>query len=588
MESTTDGTTEDLFYATSGPRDASIVLVGESWGREELIYKKPFIGQSGEELNLILAEAGLDRDKILCTNVVNTQPPRNELERIFNPYSRDVFSYRGLNPTDGIMREITRLYNQIDAYPRKLIIAAGNWSLWSLSDVTGVGSKTTSKGVTTKVPTGITSWRGSHLYTSTLKTQTKLLPILHPAAILREWKWRAVTVQDLRRVEQINEWWPKVGPDIVIPKNAEECIFCLEELLQQLAKGLRRISNDIETHKGLITCIGFAEGGYNDEGKALVIPLIRAEGTRDIREFTSWWNSKSEARITHLLRAILCHPNILLEGQNYIYDTQYFIRWLGVQPRCDFDTMLAQHLLFPGTPKGLDFLSSLYCTYHRYWKDDGKDWNITGNQEKNLIYNGEDCLRTYECATILRSLITQFKMEKQWENEKQKWLLALKMMLRGIRIDMEHRTKLRKEIFLEQQRVHARLGNLIPHSIVPKLKTSKVPWFASPKQQQMLFYDILGLEGKTHRKTGRTSINDESLNLLEEQYPELRTIFAHIRAERSLGVFRSNFLDAEVDHDNHMRTSFNPAGSETFRWSSSANAFGGGTNLQNIPKGDEE
>ena len=37
----------------------------------------------------------------------------------------------------------------------------------------------------------------------------------------------------------------------------------------------------------------------------------------------------------------------------------------------------------------------------------------------------------------------------------------------------------------------------------------------------------------------------------------------------------------------HGRTSFNPAGPETFRWSSSTNPFGTGGNFQNIPSGKE-
>lgn len=533
----------------------------------------------------MLTEAGLDRGQILCTNVVNRQPPKNELERLFLPYSRTTPMFRRLNPPTDIIAEVHRLHSQLEAYPRKLIIAAGNWSLWALSNNTGIGSKTIAPGVTVKVPTGITSWRGSHLYTD---AGIKLLPIIHPAAILREWKWRQTTVQDLRRAHQVDDWWPQEGfePRIKIPRSADECIEYLEQLLLSANNGPPlRLANDIETHKGLITVIGFGYGGFSHEGRALVTPLIRANGPH---EFDSWWPPRAEAYIINLIRQILTHPNILIEGQNYIYDTQYFIRWLGVQPRCDFDTMLAQHLLFPGTPKGLDFLSSLYCHYHRYWKEDGKDWDVEGNQEKNLLYNGEDCLRTYECATVLRSIIKSFGMEKQWENEKEKWLLALEMTREGIRVDVEHRAKLRKEVFLEQQRVHSRLAAFIPESIIPKLKSSKVPWYCSEKQQKILFYDIMGLEAKTHRKTKRPSVNDESLNLLEEEYPELRTLFLHLKAERSLGVFRSNFLDAEVDSDNRMRSSFNPAGPETFRWSSSANVFGSGTNLQNIPEGDED
>ena len=35
--------------------------------------------------------------------------------------------------------------------------------------------------------------------------------------------------------------------------------------------------------------------------------------------------------------------------------------------------MLAQHVLFPGTPKDLAYLSSLYDPYHVYWKEDHKE-----------------------------------------------------------------------------------------------------------------------------------------------------------------------------------------------------------------------
>lgn len=578
---------KDLWWGSSGPRDAEIVIVGESWGFEELAAEEPFVGQSGQELSRMLAEAGLDRDAILCTNVVNRKPPRNELGRLMLPNKRGVFTHRGLNPTPEIMAELARLQMQLSAFPRRLIIAAGNWALWSLSDCTGIGTKNYGEGYTVKEPTGITSWRASQLYTSTLPQRTPLLPIIHPAAILREWKWRQTTVQDLRRAHNVGDWTP-ARVDIRIPESYDEIEEWLKAVLYQSIKAPFRLANDIETWRGLITVIGFGYGSYSNEGHALVIPLLRVSGAGPNREYASWWEPRVEARIIRLLRQVLTNPSILIEGQNYLYDTQYYHRWLGITPRLDFDTMLAHHLLFPGTPKGLDFLSSLYCHYHRYWKDDGKEWDVAGNQHAALIYNGEDNLRTAECATVLRRLIELLGMSEQWTYEKRKADLALRMMLKGIRIDMDLRRRLRGQVFLEQQRIQNRLARLIPPSIIPVPKTSKVPWFASPHQQRELFYEILGLEGKTNRKTGRPTVNDEALNDLEEAYPELSTLFLHLKAERSVGVFRENFLDAAVDSDGRMRSSFNIAGTETFRWSSSANVFGSGTNLQNIPSGDEE
>jgi DNA polymerase-1 len=59
-----------------------------------------------------------------------------------------------------------------------------------------------------------------------------------------------------------------------------------------------------------------------------------------------------------------------------------------------------------------------------------------------------------------------------------------------------------------------------------------------------------------------------------------------------MGIFLSNFLTAQLDEDQRMRCAYNIGGSEsgksapkTYRLSSSENAFGSGTNLQNIPSG---
>src|SRR5260370_37731581 len=297
---------DGLWHGSSGPRDAGIVIVGESWGLEELAEGQPFVGQSGQELDRMLAEAGLQRDDIFCTNVVNRKPPRNELGRLFLPYSKEAPKYRGLNPTPDIMVELSRLKDQLTRYPRDLIIAAGNWSLWALSDKTGVGSKSYGEGYTVKEPTGITSWRASQIWTDNLPTRTKLLPVVHPAAILREWKWRQTTVQDLRRAHNHKDWEPN-HIDIKIPQNFAEIEAWFAPLLEKAEKEPIRLANDMETYKHLITVIGFGYGEYGPSGHALVIPLVRARGKENI---TSWWDPSTEARIITLIRKILTHPNV--------------------------------------------------------------------------------------------------------------------------------------------------------------------------------------------------------------------------------------------------------------------------------------
>jgi len=59
------------------PRGARILLVGEAPGRSEDEGGLPFIGRSGQLLDEMLAEAGLDRSELAVGNTVKCRPPDN-------------------------------------------------------------------------------------------------------------------------------------------------------------------------------------------------------------------------------------------------------------------------------------------------------------------------------------------------------------------------------------------------------------------------------------------------------------------------------------------------------------------------------
>lgn len=577
-----------LFDCTTGPHDARIMLVGESWGAEEKAQRKPFVGSSGLELDRMLAEAGIDRRSILCTNVFNSQPEGNEAWHFFHDNTHNGPLSRGLRPTDFAMSEVDRLHKQITATKPLLVVAAGNYSLWATTTCCSKSSMSTGTGATVNVPTGITSWRGSMLE-STLLPGVKVLPILHPAAIMRAWYQRAITVHDLRtRVPRAlhGMWRPPSAPTTLAPGSFVETREVLELWKAQLDSGKRlRLAHDIETARRLITCMSFATGPYNESGFALVIPFVRPKG----KGWENFWSEEEEHAISSLVRRVLSHPNVLVEGQNYLYDTQYIEAELGVTPRLDFDTMLAHHLLFPGTPKGLDYLSSLYCKYHWYWKEDLKEWDDSIDWGQNLRYNAEDALRTYECATTLRQMLKDNGMLELWEWEKKKSALALSLMQRGIRVNREARARLAFELSTALTERHSWLSSIIPQTwLKPYLKTSKSNWWESVHQQKTLFYEILGLKGQVNRTTGKSTINYEALQELKAKNPGLARIFDCLIDCRSIGVYHNTFIKAELELNGRMKCMFNPAGTSTFRWSSSSNAFGRGTNLQNIPMGEED
>jgi len=325
----------------------------------------------------------------------------------------------------------------------------------------------------------------------------------------------------------------------------------------------------------------------------MTIPFVRKVNT-PTHLLESHWTVEQEAQITWRLQKLLTHPNLDLEGQNFLYDTQYIYDHWGVIPYANFDTMYAWHVCFPGTPKALDYLSSLFCCYHRYWKEDHKEWDLANGDVGTLLrYNAEDCVRTYECGTTIRQLVASFGLTEQWEWMKQKRDLALRMMLRGVKINTTLRDRLGYELMETHSELATRILAIIPQKWAGdpgKSAKTKEPvlWFSSGKQLKWVFGEFLGIKIPHHRKTKQETLGKEALNELREKYPIWLPLFDLLSDIRSVGVFLSHFVRAPLDPGNRMRCSFNPAGTETFRWSSSKNAFGRGANLQNLPKGDED
>lgn len=571
----------DLWFGTSGPVDAKIVLVGESWGAEELKEKRPFVGSSGTELTRILAEAGLDRNSILMTNVVAAKPLNNDMFNFF--HHKDEVKVlkrqpvRGLYPTDFAVTEIDRLHQQIKSHPRSLVIAAGNWSMWAVSNCASIE---TVEG--RKVPGGIMSWRGSMWYCDAVEPKTPMLPIIHPAAIQRAWYNRAVTVHDLKaRVPMAlrGDWRPNPAPVMLSPPTFQQAVQRLQMWLNTASENNKiDLAVDCETiRRRFISVVGFSDS----LNFAMCIPFVR----RDCPDggIDPYWTVEEEATLVRLIRRVFLHPHIRVEGQNFIYDTQFFQEWFGVTPRLDFDTMLAQNVLFPGTPKGLDYLSSLFCRYHWYWKEDNKDWDSVGNLQRLMDYNCLDVLRTRECAATQRQLIKQLGQEWQWDFKMKVNNLCLRMMNRGVRIDTTKRAAMFHELQNAMNGYQRELLNIIPQEMITT-KSDKM-WYASPQQTAQLFYDILGFRKVLHPKTGRPTTGKMALEQLKKWHPEFTGLFNRLdmlgSVENTAAV-----VQMQLNERGRAQCSYNPAGTETHRLSSSKNAFGGGTNLQNLTKGE--
>lgn len=546
----------------TGPKNASIMIIGEAPGADEEVVGKPFVGASGEELNRMLAECHINRAHCYITNVIKTRPKNNDIEEFITD-KKTIAKAKGWSEFQG--RYVSRdAYNdilvtraEIDEVKPNIVIACGDIAMWALT-----GKE------------GITNWRGSILEgIHNAGTIYKIIPIYHPAAILRMWEWRTITLNDLRRarLESLTNIvaYPKYR--FVVRPSFDEVmmhLYLLRERLDTLERDAF-LSVDIETRLGHIACIGLATSTED----AICIPFMCIENEQ------GYWTLEQEQHIVQALRYILTHERCFVVGQNFLYDAQYFAKHWGFIPNCKFDTMLAQHTCFPALPKSLAFLSSIYCRYHQYWKDDGKLWEPKKMPEERLWqYNCRDAVITFECFYELEKVIKVMQLEAVWQFQMSLFMPVLEMMLRGVRINHSKREEFAISLVEEEAKRQKYLNTAIGKNINIR----------STKQLQQLFYQDFGVQEIRNRKTKKPTTDDDALKRIGQRELLLKPIVERIAEMRSIGVYYSTFVQGRYDTDRRLRCSYNIGGTTTFRFSSSEDAFGFGMNLQNVPPEDRD
>jgi DNA polymerase I-like protein with 3'-5' exonuclease and polymerase domains len=200
-------------------------------------------------------------------------------------------------------------------------------------------------------------------------------------------------------------------------------------------------------------------------------------------------------------------------------------------------------------------------------------------EEERWAYNCEDCVRTLEIAEVEQGIIAKMGLDSPHALQQAILYPVLDAMIKGVRVDKSLREEMRKELEAEAKKREEYFLTVLGHKLNPK----------SPKQMMKLFYEDLKqpviMKRGTKGKAARPTLDDEALTKVGNREPILRPLLRRIAEYRSIGVFRATFIEAPLDIDDRMRCSYNVCGTSTYRLSSSENAFGSGTNLQNLPKG---
>lgn len=325
-----------------------IVIVGEAWGAQEELERVPFVGYTGTFLYKMLRIAGIDKRECFITNVFNLRPQgggyaANDIKNLTGPkedalpgwpqYERGKYIRAEFKP------ELDRLLEEIRRESPTLIIALGNTATWALLH-----------------QTKITQIRGAAAWSDVV--DCKVLPTLHPSAILRNYKDYPVFVKDLAKARRESEF-----PELHRPRRFIHTEPTYEEILAFDAEHIApssALSIDIETAGRDITCIGFAPSIEH----ALVIPFhdpTKADGNY-------WPDLATEVAVWEWVRAKCAEPKATVVGQNYNYDMGFMYRSYGIpSPTATDDTMLMHHAMQPELQKSLGFMGSIY-TDELSWK----------------------------------------------------------------------------------------------------------------------------------------------------------------------------------------------------------------------------
>jgi DNA polymerase len=158
-----------------------VVLVGEAPGAEEARLGRPFVGRSGQLLDKMLEQAGIERDQCIIANVFRFRPPGNKVDHFF--ISRRAATQVGIGIAESFGKfgsafcrtdfapEIEHLRDMLKQKKPKIVVALGRTPLWAL---------TGESGLLTKV---------GKLLPCRLLPGVEVMPTFHPSFILRgNWK----------------------------------------------------------------------------------------------------------------------------------------------------------------------------------------------------------------------------------------------------------------------------------------------------------------------------------------------------------------------------------------------------------------
>jgi len=549
-----------------GPLDARIVLIGEAPGPTENALGRPFMGASGNMLGDWWRPLGLSRGQIRIDNLLQRMPPGSKID---NASVEEV-----VEAIQHLRQRITEL-----RYPC-VIVPTGNYATFALTGKGKVkaairkalGEEVTSTQAEKKA--GILSLRGSvYQYTDLSGRKMKLIPTVHPSRFLHGNRHKQGTaIADWKRI--IRE---SASPDYR-PVNRTHVIEPTEHEVAKYVKFVKyyekdiRLSLDIETWGGTLTCVGFSH-------KSDYSITIATTSKRQRDTFLPYVKTLCDTQCEKIL-------------QNGLYD-YYWLSHFGIKPvNWKWDTMGMAHAINPIGQFTLEFLCSIHVDDYQYWKDEAKDAEEIKKYARDLqslwVYNGLDCCYTHELQEQLAIQVQEAgRMEFYFHHYRDLFIPLLGLMRHGVKVDTKAQAAWCKELMLNCSAIREELTQLAGEDLFAQKDFSNV-------KLRRFFYDKLKIPKKMKITKGvggkkRTvTLDKHALNefIMKSHQPKLKKKYEPAQAPAMLILnFRRSKKKADTmkgawDKDGYIRCEYKFK-TETGRLASARNPKRKGYNLQN-------
>jgi uracil-DNA glycosylase family 4 len=521
-----------------GPEDSPLVIVGESPGKEEVKSGMPFVGPSGKVLEHALAQH--PDIKPLMLNAFQCFPGSVQ------------------NKNQDKVIEAThvcqaRLYAEIKAHPRQVILALGNNAIWSLTD---------------QFRSKVTQVRGKR-YETPLAARG-IIASVHPAYLLRgggsfrqfmadiDYACRLVKGADLKRYQI---------PQVHTAKTVSNVRWLADQIKSQPL-----VAADIETggHDGFdhlrdrILCVGFCW----DPAHVYVVPEELIPYTRMI------FRAPSRTKfIWHFGK----------------FDQKFF--WAqGIPARVDEDTGLLSYALdetkgihdleqIAGDILGAPDWKFMIKPYTDAWKKAHPKQPLPGYDPipRPILhdYMSRDISGTFQCFPFLRKLVAADpaleRLYTQTLIPMVPYLTPIEM--KGLATDPERIKANATSKEREADKLEAEFNQYAVASGFGQLN------IRSPKQVGSFLYDTLKLRDP-RRPNKRPDSTDEATLLTLQPHPAVKILLAYREVHKGLSTYVTS-LPGHIGADDRVHTSYLIHGTTTGRLASRD------PNILNIPRDPE-